>query len=139
MTKHLRDYSVAEIEEILTAGEDENGEPFDYFYSYKGYRGDVHPGTWNGFESWDEWAYFGDSEIVHPLIFPELGRVDVIDSDSGGEGANDLQVVFRITSLVDGSTRLFKKTGCWVSHDGSYWDGDFSEVEMKQKVVTVYE
>lgn len=84
-------------------------------------------------DSWSEWGYSDKPVFVEDL------RIEVIDSTTGGEGATDLEVVWRITSLEDGSTRLFIKTGCWVSHDGAYWDGDFRETEQKQKVVTYYE
>jgi hypothetical protein len=84
-----------------------------------------------------KWSWWDEEES--PLFLDELGRVDVISAETGGEGASDLELVWRITSLEDGSTRLFIKTGCWVSHDGAYWDGDFRETSQKQKVVTYYE
>jgi hypothetical protein len=84
-----------------------------------------------------KWSWWGEEE--NPLFLDELGRVEVISADTGGEGASDLELVWRITSLEDGSTRLFIKTGYWVSHDGAYWDGDFRETSQKQKVVTYYE
>lgn len=51
----------------------------------------------------------------------------------GGEGQGDeLWVVYRIDD------QLFKKDGYWVSHDGSYWDGDFYEVEPYEITITKY-
>lgn len=84
-----------------------------------------------------KWSWWGEENS--PLFFDELGRVDILKAETGGEGATDLEIVWQITSLEDGSTRLFIKTGCWVSHDGAYWDGDFRETQQKQKVVTYYE
>lgn len=34
--------------------------------------------------------------------------------------------------------RYFKKDGWYASHDGTYWDGSFYEVEPAQKTITVY-
>lgn len=84
-----------------------------------------------------KWSWWDEEDS--PLFLDELGRVELISADTGGEGASDLELVWRITSLEDGSTRLFIKTGVWVSHDGAYWDGDFRETSQKQKVVTYYE
>lgn len=112
----LSELSVAEVEELILGVV----TPEEYELDHWG--------------AWDEVGYDNPFYIV-----PELGRVEVINHEGGGEGATDLEIVWRITSLEDGSTRLFIKTGCWVSHDGAYWDGDFRETTQKQKVVTYYE
>lgn len=134
--KTLQELLVAEVEELILPGYADDDEPIEYEYTVTGYQGVKYTHRTN-LESWYEW-----DNVAHynPVFFmPGLGRVEVINHESGGEGATDLEIVWRVTSLIDGFTRLFKKTGYWVSHDGSYWDGDFDEVSMKTKVVTYYE
>lgn len=41
--------------------------------------------------------------------------------------------------IVEVAGRTFRKQGSYYSHDGYYWDGDFSEVTLKTKIVSVYE
>lgn len=83
-------------------------------------------------DGWGELAYMTDEAIEGVL-----GLVSGIER-VGGEGQGEYtHVVFKIVN--DGVTRHFKKVGCRVSHCGTYWDGPFTEVEQKQKTITVWE
>lgn len=136
MTKLLKDLSVAEVESLLLCGEDEDGNEVEYSYTVTGYGGKeyTHSVVFDHWNKWDEVAEY------QPVFFlPGLGRVEVIHHDGGGEGATDMQMVFQVTSLIDGSQRLFAINGYWVSHDGGYWDGPFKETTRQEKVVVFYE
>jgi hypothetical protein len=68
---------------------------------------------------------------------PGLGVVKLVEN-YGGEGQGD--DYWMVISVSDGyTTRLFRMNGYHVSHDGSYYDGPFEEVQAKKKMVTVYE
>ena len=83
-------------------------------------------------DGWGEFAYL-ENEVIEGID----GLVSGVEHQ-GGEGRGEYtHVVFKI---VNGdSVRHFKKVGCRVSHSGTYWDGPFTEVEQKQKVITVWE
>lgn len=67
---------------------------------------------------------------------PGVGRV-FLEKQHGGEGeGDDYYIVLRIEGDV---TRYFIKQGYHASFDGSYLDGDFSEVHPVEKTVVVYE
>jgi hypothetical protein len=133
--KLLKDLTVAEVEELILPGYDEDGDEVEYEYTWKGFDGKEHKST-IVLDSWNAWQELADSDVV--LFLPGLGRVEVIEADTGGEGATDMQMVFQVTSLIDGYQRLFAIEGYWVSHDGGYWDGPFHEVKRQTKVVTYY-
>ena len=60
--------------------------------------------------------------------------------DFGGEGQGDTRfVVFAIVDNENQTTQYFRKDGHYVSYDGSTWDGEFREVQAKEKMVTFYE
>lgn len=66
------------------------------------------------------------------------GLVCQIDS-FGGEGLGDQAwVVIQITQ-TDGEYRTYRKDGYYASHDGFYWDGEFTEVRAVEKTVIVWE
>ena len=63
----------------------------------------------------------------------------VVIEQGGGEGSPyEIELVFSLTDSK-GRTRYFKKWGHHISHDGTYWDGEFEEVKPQKKTVTVYE
>lgn len=74
-----------------------------------------------------------------PVLIPELGTVQVVDSVGGYEddGAY-VHLVLKVTS-DEGNVRWFKKEGYYASYDGTSWDGDFSEVHPREKTIVVYE
>ena len=84
-----------------------------------------------------DWYWLGDG-CVDEQVEGIDGLVTAVEMKGGGEGQGEYtHVVFKIVN--DGVTRHFKKVGCHVSHDGTYWDGPFTEVKQQQKVVTVWE
>jgi len=130
--KSLQELTVAEVEELILPAYDEDGEPVEYEYTQT-YRGESYTSKVH-LDSWNAWQ-----EVEGSVLFlPGLGRVEVIEADTGGEGATDMQMVFQVTSLIDGFQRLFAIEGYWVSHDGGYWEGPFHEVKRQTKVVTYY-
>lgn len=60
-------------------------------------------------------------------------KPEKVDDYGGMDMGSELWVVFKI------GDQLFKKSGWYASHDGSYWDGDLSEVKPVQKTITVFE
>ena len=83
-------------------------------------------------DGWGELGYRQDYEIEGVL-----GLVSGVEN-VGGMGKGEYRhVVFKIVN--DGVTRHFKKVGCHVSHDGTYWDGPFTEVQPVQKTIVVWE
>lgn len=131
--KSLQELTVAEVEELILPAYDEDGEPVEYEYTQT-YAGETYTSKVH-LDSWHAWEELEGT----PLFLPGLGRVEVIESDTGGEGATDMQMVFQVTSLIDGFQRLFAIEGYWLSHDGGYWEGPFHKVDRKTKVVTYYE
>ena len=66
------------------------------------------------------------------------GLVTAIERKGGGEGQGEYtHIVIKIEH--EGTVRHFKQVGCHVSHDGTYWDGPFTEVAPVQKTITVWE
>jgi hypothetical protein len=91
--------------------------------SYNSYWGD----------GWDFWAWENKSTEIEGL-----GKVTTVEQ-FGGEGQGDRAWVVVRVDFPNGTSRYFKKDGYHASHDGTYYDGYFSEVTPQEKVVTVYE
>lgn len=104
-------------------------------YSYTTFKGVVISGVTN-YSGWDGFFDLMGREGIELEGVGKAYRVD----DVGGEGEGDhMHVVFELID-EDGTARLFKKDGRWVSYDGPYWEyGDFYEVVPAQKTITVYE
>lgn len=93
---------------------------------------DIEAALWEFEDGWGELGYMKDEEIegINGLI---SGVENV-----GGMGKGEYRhVIFKIEH--DGVSRHFKKVGCYVSHDGTYWDGPFTEVSAIQKTIVVWE
>jgi hypothetical protein len=104
-------------------------------FSYTNRQGVTISGT-HSYESWDGFFDLLGSKGFELEGVGNCYRVH----DIGGEGEGDyMHVVFEIID-AEGTARLFKKEGRWVSYDGPYWeDGDFYEAVPAQKTITVYE
>lgn len=86
----------------------------------------------SGWHLWDEYVPFGD-KLSEPVEVERLGPVQLVSTYTGGEGGGeDAELIFKI------GDRYFRKGGYYASHDGTYWDGDFSEVRPEPKTITVY-
>ncbi|WP_040828955.1 hypothetical protein [Nocardia jiangxiensis] len=108
------------------------GEPYEYTHWKTGI-------TERGVHTYRGWP--GVIELLEngkPREFEGLGSVETIES-VGGEGEGDhMHLILRIT-FPDGTEKLYKKNGRWVSYNGAYWEyGDFFEVQPVQEVVTKY-
>lgn len=82
-----------------------------------------------------EWRELEDKGAENTIILRgESIKVETVADDRGGEGhGEDIWFVIRV------GDQLFEKTGYYMSHEGSDWDGDFTEVHPVEKLVTVYE
>lgn len=96
--------------------------------------------------NWDELPYYlkdtvwdsANRKIVAAPPRVRDGLTYACVSDYGGEGMGETRyVVFSVTDGVD--TRYFRKDGFYASYGGSTWDGEFSEVQPQERVVTVWE
>lgn len=87
-------------------------------------------------DEFGDWWWIAD---CHGVQIDDIeGTVTGIERKGGGEGQGEyMHVVLKIEH--DGTVRHFKKVGCHVSHDGAYWDGEFTEVQPVQKTITVWE
>lgn len=84
---------------------------------------------------WGDVAYYSADQTGSLEIDGEVVEYKVLDSYSGGEGdwRSDIFVILSIGGKV------FKKTGYYQSHDGSYWDGPLTEVKEIEKTVKVWD
>lgn len=98
------------------------------------------PDVWTDDDDQDFWR---DVESIlccndASLTVPDFGVV-TLHEQWGGEGqGDDYWIVLKIVE-DDGTVRYVKRDGYHASHDGSYLDGPSLFVEMKTKVVTVFE
>jgi hypothetical protein len=115
--------TTAQVEELLT------NHKFKSTYRGEEYEVDA---DWH---NWDDKSYSKE-----PVEIPGLGKIEFAEADTGGEGHGEyISMVFKITMADCADTvRHFRKEGWYASHDGSYWDGDFAEVEPYEKLVTLY-
>lgn len=86
-------------------------------------------GSWWELEAHDE---------GYPIAGLEDLRLEVLEQEGGEGSAYEIELVFSLTDSK-GRTRYFKKWGHHISHDGTYWDGEFEEVRPQEKTVIVYE
>lgn len=88
----------------------------------------------------DGW-YAYDWDSSRETVIPGLGRVTTAQQ-FGGEGQGDqawIVVKVVMENPLGGVVRYFRKDGWHASHDGTYYDGDFREVQPFERTVTVYE
>ena len=95
----------------------------------------------NAIDSWVEttgsWWELEAHNEGYPIPGLEGLKLEVL-VEEGGEGSGyEIELVFTLSA--SGKTRYFKKYGHHISHDGTYWDGEFEEVRPQEKTVTVYE
>ena len=88
----------------------------------------------DGERGWSEIAYGDPGDISEILLKGEKVKVIYIDGESGGEGSGE-----SVWAIIKVGVQYFKKTGYYMSHDGTHWDGDVTEVKRKQRTVTFYE
>lgn len=90
----------------------------------------------DGGQGWYMWKWEADDagEDV-----PEVGKVRMIKSFGGHEGAGEhTYLIFEITD-AEGVVKLYEKDGYYASFGGTEWDGDFYEVVSAEKTITVFE
>lgn len=86
-------------------------------------------------EELGDWWYVADmdADVVEGID----GIVTAVEQ-KGGVGQGEYCHIILMIQTGE-KFRHFKKVGCHVSHDGTYWDGDFTEVQPVQKTITVWE
>lgn len=97
------------------------------------------PNKWNnlteeGWADFDERLWYEvDYGKYAVVIDGDLYGIKSVYHDGGGEGHGEY-----IESIIEVDGRLFRKTGYYMSYDGSTWDGDLEEVEAYEKTVIDY-
>lgn len=92
----------------------------------------LHEERWGS--AWDyneEWQ--GENRLLLDIDGVQE-YAEYVDGKPAEEGGGE--TIFAIFKVGD---QYFRKDGYYLSHDGSYWDGDLFEVHPTQKTVTVYE
>lgn len=118
-------FNAAELEEAIEAlGEtrDEDGDSIDEYYG----------GVWGYVaDAWD------DSEFHKVTVNPDTRTIEgvlvKIVEISTGTYDDDTYIILEVHD-EGGNVRNFRKFGWTASHDGTYWEGSFSEVEPYEKV-----
>ena len=95
--------------------------------------------TWQGekvdgvYEGSDFWHEAGDSSEVK---LDDNHTATFVDGETGGEGSGEY--IWQVWSVkdADGNEQFFRKTGYYMSYEGSTWDGDLTEVVPFEKTVT---
>lgn len=85
-------------------------------------------------DGWGELAEL-DGERVEGIP----GYVTGIERQGGAIGDREYSHVVVKIEFEDGTVRYFKKVGCYTSYSGTTWDGPFTEVKLREKVVTTWE
>lgn len=87
----------------------------------------------NDWEGWGELKWQKDGAKETLTLRGEVIEVEKID-DFGGEGQGDsIWVVIKV------GDQLFRKDGYYLSHYGTDWDGEVTEVKPVERTVTFYE
>jgi hypothetical protein len=130
MTWNIEDYrafqelSPNKIEDLIGAEQPRHEPDSEYYDEYDIVAGD---------EVWEEWHNYQAKKIKG------LGTVTVLETVGGGEGSGEyLHKIVRVSN-AQGDHRFFQKQGCYMSYNGSTWDGDLFEVRPVQRTVTVWQ
>lgn len=100
---------------------------------YDGDPEDISDYFWGELSSALTGHYVKDKWVKRPGVVVDGCKIEFVE-EYGGEGQGDsLWVVISIL-YPDLSFVHYMKTGYHVSHDGSYWDGDFTVVKPKAVV-----
>lgn len=109
-----------------------------------------------GVQEWSEWCswvegYGGGPEEDETLpehveswtedeiVFRNIGTVTGVSTDGDGESYDgDTYMVFKVVD-ADGYTSHYRKDGQYISHDGTYWEGDFYKVQKRERKITFWE
>jgi len=93
-------------------------------------------------KAWAWWAYDAQGvshEVILGVLNVEVVAVQDKEYDSyGNMDSDELSIVFKVTSDIDGEVLHYKKTGTASSYGGDEWDGVFRRVEPVEKVVWEY-
>lgn len=85
-------------------------------------------------EGWGELAYLADrDDTLEITLRGEQVKVGLV-TRFGGEGQGD--EAWFVLGIGD---QMFRKDGWYISHEGTTWDGDFTEVKPVERPVTFYE
>jgi hypothetical protein len=82
-------------------------------------------------DTFDESSFWHEGYDNSPLELPGVGTAVYVDGEHGGEGS--AEYIWQVWQIGD---QYFRKTGYYVSYDGSNWDGSLEEVVPFEKTVT---
>lgn len=93
-----------------------------------------------------DYANLDEDDEPNWYEFAQINEVNIsdvvvkrVEKEGGGEGSGEhMHMVFSFT-FPDGQVEYWRKDGYYASYDGGYWDGDFSKVNLVQRIVTFYE
>lgn len=92
----------------------------------------AHDGMWSSIR------YQGEGHVFYGI--GGLEYITIIETVGGNEGDGEYQHVVLKVVTKDEDLYYFKKEGFYSSWDGSDWDeGELTQVELRQKVINVYE
>lgn len=114
---------------MLTATEFENIVNEGVNYTYTTWQGEEAESLLEGSDFWHE----GEGESIK---LDDEHTATFVDGETGGEGS--AEYIWQVWSVKDaeGNEQFFRKTGYYMSYDGSTWDGDLIEVVPFEKTVT---
>jgi hypothetical protein len=118
----LSKYTADQVEAAIEGSAD-----FDSWYDAEMWRPANTRTNWRG-----EPIEHDDERLVIDIDGTQY--VEFVDGKMPAEGGGE-----DIWLVVEVGGQFFEKTGYYLSHDGSYWDGEFTEVHPVEKIVTVYE
>lgn len=86
------------------------------------------------YERWSGGVYNREDSRLKLDIDGITEYAEYVDGKMPEEGGGE-----QIYVVIKVGTQYFRKDGYYLSHDGSYWDGDVVEVRPIEKTITVYE
>lgn len=112
-------YTPRQVEDAVEASTDEDG--------------------WHVCEDWQDYRENGhDDERLVLDIDGQREYAEYVGGKPAEEnGGSKIWAIIKVGEGPD--AQYFKKYGCHISHDGTYWDGSLVEVKPAQKTVTVYD
>jgi hypothetical protein len=115
---------------MLSATEFENLVSEGVHGTYTTWQGEEVESTYEGSEFWHEAD--GSTQIT----LDDTHKATYVDGETGGEGSGEY--IWQVWSVTDaeGNEQFFRKTGYYMSYEGSTWDGDLTEVVPFEKTVT---
>lgn len=85
-------------------------------------------------EGWSELGYMSKGYKETIALRGEPVEIETVAGKAPEEGGGE-----HVFVIIKAGDQFFRKTGYYMSHYGSDWDGDVTEVHPVEKTITVYE